>query len=360
MVVADGDVRRYKGLIPKIGLRAVASLAIAMARLDRMAKTLPLDDPWDAERAAEWDARTIQSFVAKMPTQIARTLFDGSTRGLFTGDLSETSLLDFLFLIRSAGNLNTLLSIKGGYQENLVEGGAGAIAQRMAADLGEAVKLAAPVRTIAQTNETVTVSSEAIAVTARRAVVTAPPALVLEITFDPALPDDRTTLYRSMIGGPETKTLVVYDEPFWRSDGLSGQMFEPGAAAEVTLDASPASGAPGVIAAFTFGPVAEKWDALSPDVRRKAVLDVLTARLGPRAASPVEYVETAWLGETWTRGCSMYHFPPGILTRYGRLLRQPLGRVHFAGTETATMSHGAMDGAARSGERAAAEILART
>jgi monoamine oxidase len=53
----------------------------------------------------------------------------------------------------------------------------------------------------------------------------------------------------------------------------------------------------------------------------------------------------------------MAHFAPGILTRYGHLLREPWGRIHWAGTETATTSHGAIDGAVRSGERAAAEVL---
>ena len=101
----------------------------------------------------------------------------------------------------------------------------------------------------------------------------------------------------------------------------------------------------------------EVVQALEPDERRRAVLDALTARLGPRAASPTQYIETAWWEEEWTRGCSMAHFPPGILTRYGPLIREPFGRVHWAGTETATTSHGAIDGAVRSGERAAVEIL---
>jgi monoamine oxidase len=68
-------------------------------------------------------------------------------------------------------------------------------------------------------------------------------------------------------------------------------------------------------------------------------------------------VETAWFTEPWSRGCSVAHLPPGFLTRYGRLLRQPFGCVHWAGTETATTSHGAVDGAIRSGERVASEIL---
>jgi monoamine oxidase len=97
---------------------------------------------------------------------------------------------------------------------------------------------------------------------------------------------------------------------------------------------------------------------LDEQARRDAVLAALAARLGRRAAEPIDLVETAWWDEEWTRGCSLAHFPPGLLTRYGRLLREPFGRVHWAGTETATVSHGAIDGAIRSGERAAAEIIA--
>jgi monoamine oxidase len=119
------------------------------------------------------------------------------------------------------------------------------------------------------------------------------------------------------------------------------------------------SGLPGVIASFTFGPVAQRVDALEDAERRRVVLDALTARFGRRAASPAQFIETAWWKESWTRGCSMAHLRPGILTRYGPLLREPLGRVHWAGTETSTTSHGAIDGAVRSGERAAAEVLDR-
>jgi monoamine oxidase len=166
-------------------------------------------------------------------------------------------------------------------------------------------------------------------------------------------------LYRNAIGGPETKTLVVYDDAFWRDAGLSGQSSQPGSAAEVTLDASPASGSPGVIGSFTFGVVAKRVDALGIAERRQAVLAALAARLGPQSASPAEYIETQWWKEDWTRGCSMAHYPMGILSRYGHLLREPWGRIHWAGTETSTTSHGAIDGAVRSGQRAAAEIVER-
>jgi monoamine oxidase len=282
-----------------------------------------------------------------------------AVRGLFTGDLNDTSFLHLLYLVHSHGSINTLFSIENGAQENLVDGGAGLIAMRIADELGDAVRLNAPVRAITHDDEQVVIDADGVRVSARYAVMTLPPSLIPDIDFDPKLPEDRLALYRAAIAGPESKTLVVYDEPFWRSEGFSGQTAEPGSASEVTIDASPSVGQPGVIASFTFGPVARRVDALPADVRRRAVLDALVRRLGPRAANPRDYVETAWWSEAWTRGCSMAHLPPGVLTRYGALVRAPHGRLHWAGTETATISHGAMDGAVRSGERAAAEVLDR-
>jgi monoamine oxidase len=362
-LLVDGDrIRRYTGLIPKISPFAILTLALANRRIDRLARHVPVEAPWTAPKAAEWDQQTVASFLERsgIRTAIARDLFETAIRGLFTGDLEDTSLLDLLFLARSHGSIETLFSIEGGAQENLVDGGAGAIAHRMAEALGDAVHLDAPVRAIAHDDERVTVEAGDLSVDARHAVVTMPPALVPDIVFDPALPPDRLALYRAAIAGPESKTLLVYDDPFWREAGLSGQTAAPKSVAEVTLDATPSSGTPGVIASFTFGPTAERFDALDPGERRELLLGAMAARLGPRAATPREVIETAWWEEPWTRGCSMAHFPPGLLTTHGRLLREPMGRIHWAGTETATISHGAMDGAARSGERAAAEVLALT
>jgi monoamine oxidase len=359
-LLIEGDrTRRYTGLIPKISPLAVLTIARAQWKLDRMAKRVPVEAPWTAAKAAEWDQQSIGDWLEHtgIRTQIGQDLFGMAIRGLFTGDLHDTSLLNLFFLAHAHGSINTLFSIENGAQENLVDGGAGSIAQKMAAELGDAVHLSAPVRSIDHGRDRVVVEAGGVTVTAGRAVVTLPPALIPEIDFDPVLPPDRLELYRKTVAGPETKTLVVYDRPFWRDEGFSGQTAEPGSAAEVTIDASPSSGEMGVLASFTFGAVAERVDALDPAERRAAVVGALTSRLGPEAASPVDLVETPWWKEEWTRGCSMAHFPPGLLTTHGHLLREPMGRIHWAGTETSTVSHGAMDGAVRSGERAALEIL---
>lgn len=357
--VGEDRIRRYTGLIPKISPLAIVAIALAQARVNRLARRIPLDAPWTAARASEWDERTVAWFLerSRIRNPSGRRLFEMAVRGLFATDSDNVSFLDLLMLIRGHGGIDHLFSIEGGAQENMVDGGAGVIAQRVADALGEAVRLRTPVRSISQREDRVTVSADSTIVIARHAVVAVPPALAHEIDFSPALPDDRLALYRSAVGGSEAKTLIVYDEPFWRPDGLSGQTSEPDSVAEVTLDATPAAGRPGVIASFTFGPVAEQAHRLDPAERRRAVVEAMEARLGPRAASPTDYVETAWWTEEWSRGCSVAHLPPGILTPYGHLLREPFGRVHWAGTETATTSHGAIDGAVRSGARAATEIL---
>ena len=361
-LLVDGErTHEYRGLIPKIGVRAVISIALAQFKIDRMAKQLPIDAPWTAKRADEWDNRTVQWWMehSKVHKGIGYDLFEMAVRGLMTGDLDDVSFLHLLTLIRGHGSIGTLFSIDNGAQENLVDGGAGSIARKVADELGDAVYLSTPVRSITQRNEHVEIAGDELTVSAPHAIVTIPPALVLDVEFEPSLPQDRVTLYRNAVAGPETKTLVVYDEPFWRNDGYNAQSSDPGSVSETTLDASPASGSPGVIASFTFGPVAKKVDEMDAGERRRAVIDKLTGRFGPKASRPVDFVETAWFNEEWTRGCSFAHLTPGMLTKYGPLLREPFGRIHWAGTETATVSHGAIDGAVRSGERAAAEVLDR-
>ncbi|HTY97040.1 MAG TPA: FAD-dependent oxidoreductase [Solirubrobacteraceae bacterium] len=362
LLLGGGRTRRYTGLIPKISPLAVMSIAWAQMKLDRLARQVPLEEPWGARRAREWDSQSVQDWLDRtwLSSRIGRDLFEMAVRGLFAApDMHDVSLLDLLFLVRAHNKIETLFSIEGGAQEKLVDGGLGGLAERVAAGLGEAVHLDSPVRSVTQHDERVSVSSERVNVSAAHVVLAVPPALVLEIEFTPSLEADRVELYRRAVAGVETKTAVVYETPFWREDGLSGQSAEPGSPAEVTIDASPPDGTRGVLAAFAFGAVAERLDALAAEDRRARLLSSLAARFGPKAAAPVDVVETCWWNEPWSRGCSMAHFPPGVLTAYGHLLRRPHGRIHWAGTETATISHGAVDGAIRSGERVAEALLER-
>ncbi|MDQ1396381.1 MAG: monoamine oxidase, partial [Acidimicrobiaceae bacterium] len=177
------------------------------------------------------------------------------------------------------------------------------------------------------------------------------------LQFDPPLPANRALLFNQMPAGTEIKSVIVYDEPFWRADGLSGASAAMDALFEVTLDVSPPSGDPGMISLYAAGAKARKLGAMTQSERNAVAIDTIRARFGPKAAKATEVVDQNWVEEQWTRGCSMAHFGTGVLTQFGRGIREPFGQIHWAGTETATTSHGAIDGAVRSGERVAAEIL---
>jgi monoamine oxidase len=99
---------------------------------------------------------------------------------------------------------------------------------------------------------------------------------------------------------------------------------------------------------------------MSPASRRAAVINQYAKFFGSQALRPKAFFETSWSGEQWTRGCPVGIPSLGTLLSYGPRLRAPVGRIHWAGTETADYWNGYMDGAVRSGERAAAEVLAHT
>jgi monoamine oxidase len=111
-----------------------------------------------------------------------------------------------------------------------------------------------------------------------------------------------------------------------------------------------------VLLGFAVGEDARRLTTLSPSARRAAALSAFVRLFGPRAGAPRELIEHNWSVEPWTRGCYAGYLPPGVWSDYGAALRAPVGRVHWAGTETSEVFAGYMDGAVRSGERAAAEV----
>jgi monoamine oxidase len=153
------------------------------------------------------------------------------------------------------------------------------------------------------------------------------------------------------------KTFAAYPTPFWRDEGLNGQAASDQGPVKVTFDVSPPGGEVGILLGFVEGGEARRWQLLPDAERRRAVLDSFTRYFGPRAGEPTAYVEKDWSAEEFTRGCYGAHFAPGVWTSYGPALRPPVGRIHWAGAEYAVEWSGYMEGAVRSGEATAREIL---
>lgn len=356
-----GHATRYSGTIPQINPAVVADIGQAQWRLDRMARTVPIDAPWRARHAQKWDAETFGSWMRRnVATQTARTLLALAGRTIWGASPADLSLLYVLFYLHSAGGLDMLIDTEGGAQQDRLEGGSQLIASRLAQTLGDRVRLGSPVRRIAhldaERGDGVLVSGDGVELTAGRVIVAVPPTLAGRIDYDPPLPARRDGLTQRMAQGSLSKCCAIYSEPFWRDDGLTGEAVTDRGPVTLTFDNSPQSGSAGVLLGFVGGPEDRDFGLLDTDARRRAVIDGFTRLFGAHAAQPDAYLEQRWAEEEWSRGAPVGFLGPGALTAHGTALRAPVGRIHWAGTETATRWCGYMDGAVQSGERAAAEV----
>jgi monoamine oxidase len=357
----NGRRGTYSAAIPRISPLVLADVGRAQARLERLAKRVPADAPWQAARAAGWDGQTFETWIRRnAASRSARTLLRLAIEAVFACEPCEISLLHVLFYAHSAGSFQALIATSGGAQQDRFVGGSQLIAERLGGRLGAGqLRLASPVRRISVGHGRVSAATDSGEFTGRRIVVSTPPLLAGRIDYQPGLPHWREQLTQRTPMGSVIKCQPIYDEPFWRGEGLSGQATGDGTGSRVVFDNSPPDGSPGVLLAFVEGDEARRLGRASAEVRRAAVLDSLTRYFGPRAAKPSGYVELDWQQEQWTGGCYGTLFGPGVWTRYGPALREPIGPIHWAGTETATTWSGYMDGAVQSGQRAAAEVLAQ-
>ena len=347
---------------PEIAPDIIASVA----QLDSMAAEIDVKAPWKHANAALWDSQTLDSWVRANSTGNKEfiDLLSAACEPIFGAEAREVSLLYVLFYIASSGdekNVGTFernFNTTGGAQETRIEGGAQLISIKMAEQLGKRVMLKAPVRRIDQGRFGVRVWSDKFYVSGKRVIVAMPAALANRVIYHGGMTDLRDQLMQRIPQGTLRKFEAVYDKPFWRDKGLSGQAISNIGPIKVTFDASPKDGSPGVILGFIGGTEARIWSPRSADERKKACLDLLAQFFGDEARNVTAVHEKDWVADPYAIGCPVGVLPPGTLIDFGEALRAPVGKIHWAGTETSDYWCGYMDGAVRSGERAAAEALA--
>jgi monoamine oxidase len=242
----------------------------AVAALERVAASIPLDRPWAASEASALDAMTLDQELERPG---AHTMLATTVANIFAAEPASLSLLHVLFYIRSGGGWDSLVNTEGGAQQDRRAGGLQEPAARLAAR--------------------------------------------------------------------------GHGDFVYSSDEAVSMMF----------DATPAEGEPGVIVGFMEGAKGVEAGRLPTAERRALVIEQAERALGPPSEQSIGYVDRDWSAEEWTRGCYGAHFPPGVWTQLGPSLREPVGRIHWAGTETAERWMGYVDGAIESGIRAALEVL---
>lgn len=345
----------------------LADVISLVEQIDLLAAKVPVAEPWKAPGAARYDAETLDTWIRTHALNAEGIL--GVLRALTEAALgAEPADLSFLFVLAyvaaagdesNSGTVERLFNVRGGAQQTRLVGGSQRIAQRVAAALGGRVRLSTPVRKIARTSTGVTVSADGLTVHAKRVIVAVPPPLAARIEYAPLLPAARDMLTQRLAMGALMKVEAIYPKPFWRAKKLTGQFVTVGGPVCYAFDNSPPDGTPGVLAGFVGGTQNHIWGPKSLADRRAAVL-AQYARIfqDDRFLSPSDYFDMDWTREHWSRGGPTAIAGPGTLTSVGHALRAPVGRIHWAGTETSDYWQGYMDGAVRSGERAAAEVRA--
>jgi monoamine oxidase len=357
----QGKTSTYSGTIPFINPLKLLSLHFTLKRVEALVRTVPPHAPWSRPRAREFDRLTLDA--PRPPSWLMGTdvqsLMDSAARMLLGAEASEVSLLHFLGFVSSSGGLMRLTETRGGFQQDRIIGGAQQISERLAVTFGpDRVSLNTVVHAIRQDSTGVTVEAGSKAFRARCVVVTVPPSIAGRIRYEPCLTVTRGQIHDRIAMGSTVKVLATYNRAFWRERGLSGEAVGTSGMVSVAFDNTSHDGSVPCLLAFVVGAAVRRFATMSRDERREQLLNELARFFGPEAKAPLEYAELDWGTEEYSRGCPFGNFPPGVVSVCGEALRAPVGRIHWAGTETARECMGYMEGALESGDRVAEEILA--
>lgn len=351
-----------KGAIPKLNPFALADLGFGLAKFARLAATVNLERPWLTPDAKRLDSRTFASWItANLRTKGGRAYFQIACEAVFAAEPSDLSLLHAAFYSKSGKDLETLMSVDQGAQQDRIVGGSALIAERLAERVrgaGGDIRLGHVVRTVAHDERSVTVTTrDGEKFVADDVIVTLPPTLAGRLEYEPALPSWRDQLTQRTPAGSVIKQYLVYVRPFWRDAGLNGQAGSSVGPVKVTFDNTAPGGTNGIMMGFLEGAEARAWARRTAEERRGAFIDSLVPLFGEESRHPIEYIEKDWMAEEFTRGCYGAHFAPGVWTAYGPALTESVGRIHWAGAEHASVWNGYMEGAVRSGEATARRLI---
>ena len=350
-----GRVRSYHSTIPRLSIIELLDVSRIQWRFERVCRRVPVDEPWTSSIADILDSKTLDQWLRYVHASAStRDLMAIMARVTWGCEPQEVSMLHAVRYVKAAGGLGRRLDVEGGAQQDRFPGGTQQIALRMAEELGERVVLNAVVRSIERhVDGTLAVGSDRGDVAAKAVIVAVPPEHRAGITFDPALPPEYEKLTEHWPQGNLSKAYVAYDTPFWRENGYSGEALSDEGPVFITFDVSPSDAGPGILLGFTD---ARRFDPLPAEQRREQALEGFATLFGDAARHPIDYLDHCWGTEEFAPGGPTAAVPPGSWTTYGPWLRKPVNGIFWAGTETADEWTGFLDGAVRSGKRAATEV----
>ncbi|PVD19101.1 hypothetical protein C0Q70_21660 [Pomacea canaliculata] len=317
----------------------------------------------ESPRAREWDTMTVQQFLdAHLWTRSALETMKAYVNVNVTSEPHEVSLLWFLWYLASAGGPLRIFATSNGGQERKFIGGSQQISEGLVQTIGkEKVLLSTQVCKIEQKGTGVSIyDMGGHEYQASHCIVALAPPLQTRITWLPSLPARRNQMLQRLPMGSVIKTFVYYKTPFWRHKGLCGSAFiyDEEELVSITLDHVQHDGSHPALMGFVLADRARACGDMRVEERKRQICELYAKVFqSEEALEPVHYEEKNWAADEWSGGCYTVMMPPGLLTIFGEEIRAPVGRVHWAGTETASQWTGYMEGAIQAGERAAREIL---
>jgi monoamine oxidase len=345
-------------LLPE-DLPADSELDKVIAEFEAMAETVPPDAPWKAPKANEWDGQTLYSWLQP---RVSPSLLESMTVTImsYMSQPEDVSLLHALFYTRANGGFGSLFAMGAddAHDTHVFTEGAQRITEGICAELGDRVRLASTVYKVYQDDRGVRVLGEGFEIRAKRLIMAMPPALTACLRYDPPLTGMRNSLtQRTHMLGRGLKFVLMYERPFWRREDFSGQMVSVQGPVHVGIDSTPDHERWAVLAGFVEDRGAGRAFLDMPQSdRQKSIVEFLIPAYGEEVRDFVSYHEHDWGQDDLARGCVTV-LGTSAWTTYGPALREPVGRIHWAGTETSTEYPGQMEGAVRAGERAADEVL---
>lgn len=334
-----------------------ADLGQGLLRFRRLAERVGQNPVW-TQANRTWLSQTLGQWVnSNLRTDGGRAYFTALTVRALDVDPESAALIDSLARAGDGVDLESLVAVNGDLAQQRVIGGVAQVAGNLAAGLGDALRVSTPVvGIIHEADHAVVVTRDGEHLEARTVVVALPPRLLVDLAFDPPLPEERVQLAEKVPPGNVIKAFLVYDTPWWRRSGASGQMGADEGAVRVMFDTSDDATGKGVLMGFFEGSEGSGYGRLSVSLRQRAFEDVVEGAFGEAPSEPIEYLDRDWLAERYTGGCHGAHFAPGLWTTSGPVLAQPLDTVFFAGAEYATAFNGYMEGAVRRGHEVVAEV----
>jgi len=352
----NGRSVRFRNRAPWFAPNVQLDYRRIIAKLNHLSRQLQLQTVKSALAIKNYDQFSFGAWLHQQSSAPAtQSLFRLLTHVHFMAEPSEISFVYVLDQIQAYQRAEIIFSLRPAHEQDRISGGMQRITERLAQQLRPQLNVDTPVLAMRQDEESVSAYSRGASFRARYAIIAAPPAVAAQIYYEPALPSNRDALNQRVVMGRAIQAVLCYDYPFWRENKKSGFLMSDDGPASIIHDVSPTTSSEGALACVIIGDNASHWSEQPRSERLRALVTQLTSWFGNEALAYRGMIERDWNNERWSRG-TVGFMPPGS-AGFVHAIGTPVGRIHWASSETATQWSGSIEGAIEAGERTAAEVI---